>query len=117
MTQAVERKKEADEQLAEYQSRIATLQGEAKEMRDGERPGREQLAMLEGQLRAEEQRLDGEIREHDSRVATCMQDHSRLSEFARRLAEASSEQRQQLMADVERRHAQADRAVIEKRAP
>lgn len=113
---AKERKQEQEQQLADMRNRLTQLRAEAKALREGERPKREHLGVMEGNLLGEEQRLDALIRDHDARVSQCASDHARLAEFARRLAQGSSPQRAQLMADLESRAREAEKTVAEKKA-
>jgi len=66
-------------------------------------------------LRAEEQRLDAAVREHDERVSKCITDHTKLSDIASRLEDGVSASRQQMMADCKARSDEAERAVGAKR--
>ena len=61
------------------------------------------------------QRLDAIVKDHDSRVAKCTSDHTKLSDYAARLAEGTSASRVQMMADCKKRHEEAEKAVGEKR--
>lgn len=84
--------------------------------RESEAPKREQLKQDEDDFAAEQRRLDASIREHDSRVTSCTQDHSKLADFAKRLGEGSSATRAQLLHDVDTRHREAEQLVSSKRA-
>jgi len=103
-------------QIADVQGRVTALNAEARALREGERPGREQLHTQENELRAEEQRLDAAVRGHDERVAKTIADHTKLADFASRLEEGSSASRQQMMADCAARCDEAERHVANKRA-
>ena len=84
-------------------------------MREGERPAREQLSLMENEQRGEEQRLDAAVREHEGRVAQCTAEHGKLHEYASRLAEGASASRTQMMADCAARHAADEQLVTRKR--
>ena len=111
----MERHLELTVQMREVEERASAVAAQAKAMRDGERPDREQLATLERELKDEEGRLDGHVKEHDARVAKCITDHTKLSDYATRLQEGASASRVQMMADCKLRHEEAERTVTAKR--
>ena len=82
--------------MAEVKQRVMALGREAKELRDSERPGRADLAAQESELRATEQRLDAAVKDHDTRVQSCLAHHTKLADLASRLAQGASAQRQQV---------------------
>ena len=112
---AMERMKELQTQISDTQQRMSKLQQEARSLRDGERPDREKLHAQENELRAEEQRLDAAVKQHDDRVAKCITDHTKLTDYSNRLSEGSSASRQQMMQDCKARHDEAERTVAGKR--
>ena len=112
---AMDKRQELEHQIAEVKQRVGKLQAEARELRDGESPKREALRRSEEDLKAQEDRLDALIREHDGRVTSCIQDHTKLADYAKRLADGSSDVRREKLREVKRTNGEAEKLVAEKR--
>ena len=111
----LERRSELESQVAEQRTKIVGLRAEAARIRESERPQQQALAAAEQQLRKEEQRLDHSVRDWDAKVAELLKDHTKLTDFATRLAESASASRRQLVADREARVQEAERVVAKRR--
>jgi len=112
---AADRQHELAAQIGEISARSASLQAEARKLREGEKPSREKLAAMENEFRGEEQRLDSAVREHDARVARCTAEHTKLVDYSVRLAEGEKASFKQMMADCQLRFDEADKQVLAKR--
>lgn len=99
----------------QHKKRVTELHAESNRLRENERPLQQKLVHAEAELRSEEQRLDATVRDLDAAVSNCMRDHSKLDDYTRRLAQASSAHRQRELDDCEARFAEAEKQVAEKR--
>jgi len=111
----VERRKDAEAQLAEVRSQMGGLQQTARHMCEQSGPQQQELSIKEGELKAAEERLDADVKRGDAKVGECVKDQAKLTDYRTRLRDGASSSRRQLMSDCESRVETAQQAVKEKR--